>query len=245
LGNIQKRLAKFAGLFIYLKMFNDSSMGKLYMVATPIGNLGDFSARAIEVLKTVDFILAEDTRVAKKLLDKFGISGKPIFRCDESANPKVYQDAIKRLKTGESIIFMSDAGTPGVADPGWRLVSLIQKEALDIEIIPIPGPSSVAAALSVSGVPGDQYVFLGYPPHKKGRNKFFTELVELKIRPVVIFESPHRLLKTLEALPKEAEIVVCRELTKLYEEIRVGTASEHLTYFKKTAPRGEFVLVIK
>lgn len=220
-------------------------MGKLYMVATPIGNLGDFSARAIEVLKTVDFILAEDTRVAKKLLDKFGVSGKSIFRCDEAANPKIYKDALEKLKSGQTAVFMSDAGTPGVADPGWHLVSLIQKEALNIEIIPIPGPSSVAAALSVSGVPGDQYIFLGYPPHKKGRNKFFAELLESKVWPMVIFESPHRLLKTLEALPKETEIVVCRELTKLYEEIRVGSAAEHLAYFKKTAPRGEFVLVIK
>ncbi len=224
-------------------------MGKLYMVATPIGNLSDLSPRAIETLKLVDFVLAEDTRVAKKLLDKFDTPKKPIFRCDESANPKVYQDAIKRLKTGESAAFMSDAGTPGVADPGWRLVSLIQKEAPEISIVPISGVSSVTTALSVSGVPGDQYVFLGYPPHKKGRNKFFTELAELKIRPIVIFESPHRLLKTLEALttslPLEAGIVVCRELTKMYEEIRVGTATEHLTHFKHVAPRGEFVLVIK
>lgn len=233
------------GLFICSEMFNDSPMGKLYMVATPIGNLGDFSLRAVEILKSADFILAEDTRVAKKLLDKFEISGKPIFRCDEAANPKIYRDAISKLQSGQTAAFMSDAGTPGVADPGWRLVSLIQQNSPEIEIIPIPGPSSVAAALSVAGAPGDQYVFLGYPPHKKGRQKFFAELSELKIRPIVLFESPHRLLKTLEALPQEAEIVVCRELTKLYEEVRSGSAGEHLAHFKKTAPRGEFVLVIK
>jgi 16S rRNA (cytidine1402-2'-O)-methyltransferase len=217
-------------------------IGKLYIVATPIGNLEDLTLRAIKTLKNADLILAEDTRVAGKLLSHLSIK-KPIWRFDEYANSASYEKIKGLLEEGKNISFVSDAGTPNVADPGAKLVAFIRQNAPKADIIPLPGPSAVVTALSASGLNADQFTFLGYPPHKKGRQTFFKELAHIKTRPVVFYESPHRLAKTLEVLG-EAEVIVAKELTKIHEEIWRGKASEALKYFTKEKGKGEFVIII-
>jgi 16S rRNA (cytidine1402-2'-O)-methyltransferase len=217
-------------------------IGKLYIVATPIGNLEDITLRAIETLKNADLVLAEDTRVAGKLLSHLSVK-KPIWRFDEYANSASYEKIKGLLEEGKNIAFVSDAGTPNVADPGAKLVAFIRQNAPKADIIPLPGPSAVVTALSASGLNADKFTFLGYPPHKKGRQTFFKELAHIKTRPVVFYESPHRLAKTLEALG-EAEVIVAKELTKIHEEVWRGKASEALKYFTKEKGRGEFVIII-
>ncbi len=214
--------------------------GKLYIVATPIGNLGDITLRSIETLKSADLVLAEDTRVAGKLLSHLGVK-KPVWRFDEYASAASYEKIKDLLAEGKNIAFVSDAGTPNIADPGAKLVAFIRQNA-QADIIPLPGPSAVVTALSASGLNADKFTFLGYPPHKKGRQTFFKELADIKVRPAVFYESPHRLAKTLEALGS-AEIVVCKELTKLHEEVWRGKASEALEYFTKEKGKGEFVII--
>jgi 16S rRNA (cytidine1402-2'-O)-methyltransferase len=217
-------------------------IGKLYIVATPIGNLEDITLRAIETLKNADLVLAEDTRVAGKLLSHLSVK-KPIWRFDEYANSASYEKIKGLLEEGKNIAFVSDAGTPNIADPGAKLVAFIRQNAPKADIIPLPGPSAVVTALSASGLNADKFTFLGYPPHKKGRQTFFKELAHIKTRPVVFYESPHRLAKTLEALG-EAEVIVAKELTKIHEEVWRGKASEALKYFTKEKGRGEFVIII-
>ncbi len=222
-------------------------MGTLFIVGTPIGNLKDITLRALEVLKSVDLILAEDTRITKKLLSAYAIQ-RPVWRFDENAAEKSYTEVAERLRTGEQIALVTDAGTPGIADPGWRLVRFLQGELPDLKIIPIPGASAVAAALSVSGIPADHYTFLGYPPHKKGRKTFFTKLATFEIRPVVLYESPHRFQKTLtnlaDVLGADAKIIVGRELTKMFEEIFHGGIADATQYFVGKKAKGEFVVII-
>lgn len=220
----------------------------LYIVATPIGNLKDITLRALEILKSADVILAEDTRVTKKLLAHYDIK-KPVKRYDEHVGGAIYVEAKERLKRGESIALVTDAGTPGISDPGSRLVDFIRKEIPEVKVVPIPGSSALVAALSASGVNADQFTFLGYPPHKKGRRTFFGNLKNIETRPIVLYESPHRIEKTLAALGEtfgtEQTIVVGRELTKVYEEIWRGdikSAREHFTGDRK---KGEFVLIIR
>ncbi len=216
-------------------------IGKLYVVATPIGNLKDLTFRAIETLKDADLILAEDTRITGGLLNHLSIK-KPIWRFDEYASPASYAKVKELIADGKTIALVSDAGTPNIADPGAKLVAFIRQNT-SADIIPIPGPSAIATALSVSGLNADQFTFLGYPPHKKGRQKFFQGLAAISIRPIVFYESPHRLAKTLAALG-DTEIVVCKELTKINEEVWRGKASEALKYFTKEKGRGEFVIII-
>lgn len=222
-------------------------MGILYIVATPIGNLKDITFRALETLRDADLILAEDTRVAKKLLNHYGIKTL-VRRYDEHVGPKTYDDVAEALETGKSVALVSDAGTPGISDPGPRLVEFLKSRIPDLKIIPVPGSSAVTAALSASGVSADRFVFFGYPPHKKGRQKFFGELRELKVRPVVIYESPHRIQKAFgnlaEVFGEEKEIVVARELTKIFEEIWRGSVVEAKEYFTGEKVRGEFVIII-
>ncbi|OGG39189.1 16S rRNA (cytidine(1402)-2'-O)-methyltransferase [Candidatus Jorgensenbacteria bacterium GWA1_49_17] len=222
-------------------------MGTLYIVATPIGNLKDISFRALETLRDVDLILAEDTRMTKKLLHHYGVS-VPIRRCDEHAGPRVYDDAADFLEKGKSIALVSDAGTPGISDPGARLIEFLRSRIPEMKIVPIPGSSALVAALSASGLNADRFTFLGYPPHKKGRQKFFGEMIGVKVRPMVLYESPHRLQKTLESLSEvfggDREIVVARELTKIYEEIWKGKVEEARNHFTGEKGRGEFVLII-
>lgn len=222
-------------------------MGTLYIVATPIGNLKDISFRALEALRDADLILAEDTRVTKKLLYHNGISTR-VLRYDEHVGPKIYDEVAELLEKGKSAALVSDAGTPGISDPGPRLIEFLKSRIPDLKIVPVPGASAIIAALSASGLNADQFVFLGYPPHKKGRQKFFGEMLGVKIRPLVLYESPHRLQKTFEALSelfgKEKEIVVARELTKIYEEIWKGSVAEAKEYFTGERARGEFVIII-
>jgi 16S rRNA (cytidine1402-2'-O)-methyltransferase len=221
-------------------------MGNLYIVATPIGNLKDITLRAIETLKNADLVLAEDTREAKKLLSHFEIS-KPIWRYDEYANKTLYDKVRELLLNGKNIALVTDAGTPAIADPGSKLTAFIQKEMPEVKIIPIPGPSALITALSVAGVEANLFIFLGYPPHKKGRQTFFRKLKEIKIRPIVFYESPHRIEKTFKSLEEnfgDTEIIVARELTKIHEEIWHGNAKTALTYFQGEKKKGEFVIII-
>lgn len=221
--------------------------GTLYIVGTPIGNLGDITLRALETLKSADLILAEDTRVTEKLLKHFGIK-KPIWRFDEYAGDKNYGEILKRLENGAAIVLVSDAGTPAVADPGWKLVSYIRVEAPAAAIVPVPGVSSVTAALSAAGANADSFTFLGYPPQKKGRKSFFEKLKNIETRPVVLFESPHRFQKTLDGLEAvfgpDATVCVGRELTKLHEEFFCGKIENARAHFTGERARGEFVMVI-
>lgn len=222
-----------------------TNKGALYVVATPIGNLKDITLRALEILKEVDLIVAEDTRVTKKLLNFYNIS-KPTVRYDEHSHFKAIPLIKEHLERGEKVALTTDAGTPGIIDPGARLVAELIKE--NFNIIPIPGPTALITALSVSGIQLSGFIFLGYAPHKKGREMFFKNLCKIEIRPVVFYESPHRLTKTLESLvqylDKNQEIVVARELTKIYEEIWRGRVLDALRHFRERKTKGELVLII-
>lgn len=222
-------------------------MGILYIVATPIGNLKDITLRALEVLKSANLILAEDTRVAQKLLTHYEVR-QLVKRYDEYSAPGIYEEVRERLERGGSVVLVSDAGTPGIADPGSKLVQYVKSQIPNIKVVPIPGPSALITALSVSGISGSEFTFLGYPPQKKGREKFFRSLQDIKIRPIILYESPHRVEKALSSLEVvfggDYEIIVGRELTKLHEEVFRGTVSEAKKHFVREHLRGEFVLVL-
>lgn len=228
-------------------MSDKEKIGVLYMVATPIGNLSDITLRALETLKNVDAVFAEDTRVTSKLLAHFGIS-KPLFRYDEHSHGAASVKIITMLAEGKQIALTTDAGTPGIADPGSRLVAKVSEELPEVSIIPIPGVSAISTLLSASGFNTEQFTFAGYSPHKKGRKTFFEELKEIKTRPVVFYESPHRVEKALQSIAEvfgdDRSVIVGRELTKRYEEIFRGTAKEALERFKGGKARGEFVIAI-
>lgn len=219
-------------------------MGILYIVATPIGNLEDITLRALRILKEVDLIACEDTRQTRKLLDHYDIKTATVSYHQHSRLEKI-DWLVNELKSGKNIALVSDAGTPSISDPGFKLVEAAQKD--DIKVEPIPGPSAVIAAASSAGLPVDQFVFLGFPPHKKGRETFFKELAH-QDKTVIFYESPHRFLKALgqleKVLDKNREIVVCRELTKKFEEIKKGMVSEIKSYFKNNEIKGELVVLI-
>ncbi len=265
-------------------------MGILYIVATPIGNLKDLTFRALEILKEVDLILCEDTRQTMKLLNHYQIQ-KPLVSYFQHSKLSKIEYIIGRLRQGKKLALVTDAGTPGISDPGGKLIefllSLVAGEPLafdhplqpfaaphggaasrsslearprpsdvsysDFKIIPIPGPNAAVAALSVSGFPTDKFIFMGFPPHKKGRNKFFDEVANVKCT-VVFYESTHRILKTLKELSAQhtkyniqnTKLVVCRELTKMFESIYRGSTEEILKILEsdKNNLKGEFVLVI-
>lgn len=219
-------------------------MGTLYVVATPIGNLSDITLRALETLKKVDFIACEDTRVTAKLLNYYNIK-KPLISCHQHSKPEKINAIIDKLKEGNDIALVTDAGTPGISDPGNHLIAKLLN--CQIVIVPIPGPSALTALISVSGIDMQKFVFLGFPPHKKGRETFFREAAGLKY-PAVYYESPYRLIKNLELLEKispEKEVIAGRELTKMFEEIVRGKVGEVKKYFseKKAKIRGEFVII--
>lgn len=217
-------------------------VSRLYIVATPIGNLGDITYRAVETLKNVDAVLAEDTRVARKLLSHFGIS-KPLISFQEHSSPKALAHVLDVLKEGKDLALVTDAGTPGISDPGQRLIKAVREIA---DIVPVPGASSLATIISVSDIDLSEFLFLGFPPHKKGREKFFAKLAA-SVHPVIIFESPHRIQKTFIQLEKfcgDRYVNIGRELTKIYEEVFRGTLSEAQKYFTGEKERGEFVIVI-
>lgn len=215
----------------------------LYIVSTPIGNLEDITLRAIRTLKEVDYIAAEDTRHAKILLNKYEIKTQVLSYHSHSSNAKV-DHIINLLNDGKTVALISDAGTPGISDPAYTLIRAAIENG--ITICPIPGPSAVLSALVMSGLPMNNFLYLGFIPLKKGRQTLLKELASEE-RTIVIYESPHRILKTLKDLQEylgDRNIAVCREITKIYEEAFRGKISEALEYFTKKNPKGEFVLVI-
>ncbi len=220
-------------------------MGTLSIVATPIGNLEDITLRALRTLKEADAIFCEDTRVTSKLLARYEITGKTLVRADEASEEKAAQRAIEMLEEGKRVAYVSDAGTPGISDPGVRLVARVRSAGWRIEAI--PGASALTAALSIAGVDATEFVFLGFLPHKKGRQTALKGIVAEK-RTVVLYESPHRILKLLEELETlgDRTIVIARELTKMHEEVLSGTAYElRMRLDTAGTARGEFVVIIQ
>jgi 16S rRNA (cytidine1402-2'-O)-methyltransferase len=221
-------------------------MGTFYVVATPIGNMKDITLRAIETLKGVDLVLAEDTRVTKKLLSRYDIQ-KPVWRADARAEWDMGEKVTHELISGKNIAFVSDAGTPNISDPGSVIVQYVREHLPSVVIVPIPGVSAITTLISVSGVSGDAFAFFGYPPHKKGRNTFFRKIPEMET-PVVFYESPHRIEKTIQSIGdycgENRKICIGRELTKIHEEVFWGTIREAGRHFKGERKRGEFVIII-
>lgn len=221
--------------------------GTLSIVATPIGNMEDITLRALRTLKECDVIYAEDTRVISKLLSKYEIS-KQLQRLDAATEATKAKEVVDRLEAGERVVFVSDAGTPGISDPGSRLVARVREFAPEAKIEAIPGPSALAAALSIAGIEGPSFVFLGFLPHKKGRQTIMKEIAASE-HPVVVYESPHRVVKFLEALhavAPEARVTIARELTKMFEEVLVGMPAGLAKLIEaEKKDRGEFVLIVE
>lgn len=221
-------------------------MSNLYIVATPIGNLQDITLRAIEVLRNSDMVLCEDTRTTRKLLSAHGISAKT-SAFHKFSTQKEIESILSLFDRYENVSLVSDAGTPAISDPGSLLVQLVQEQKPDVVIRSIPGPSALTAALSISGLPISQFTFIGFLPHKKGRQKKLDEALALG-HTVVMYESTHRILKLLSEIDgrqPERKVVICKELTKMHERVMHGTASE-LTLKLEADPslqKGEFVLL--
>lgn len=216
----------------------------LYVVPTPIGNLQDITLRALEILKQADFVLCEDTRQTKKLLDNFGISTKTL-RYNEQ-NEHSFPSFIKMLKEGTNLALVSDAGTPCVSDPGWKLVKLARQE--NIKVTALPGASAATCALSASGLSGGGFCFLGFLPKKKGKAQKQIEAALMLEKPIIIYESPYRIIKFLEFLTAtfpQIKVFIGREITKTFEEYLNGTPAELLADFKaRKKILGEFVLIL-
>lgn len=220
-------------------------MPKLILVPTPIGNLEDITLRAIRILKETELIFAEDTRVTKKLLNHLGIQ-KTVYPFHAHNEHKALSVAIDRIKTNTTTVLVSDAGTPGISDPGFLLVRACLEEGIDIECL--PGPVALIPALVASGFPCDKFVFEGFLPHKKGRQTRLKLIAE-ETRTVVLYESPHRLVKCLgqieEFMGSERKVCVAREISKMFEEYKRGTAAEVKAYYEAHPPKGEIVIVIE
>jgi len=225
-------------------------MSNLYIVGTPIGNLKDISIRSLEVLKGVDLILCEDTRVTQKLLNHFEIKTKTLSYHQHSKIKKI-EYILNLLEQDKNLALVSDAGTPGISDPGNELIEEVVKLLGDqVKIIPIPGPSALITSASISGFQMNKFSFLGFPPQKRKRKKFFQEVLNSKY-PVILYESPYRILKTLDeisAIKNKLSIVVCRELTKKFETIYRGTIEQVIKEIEKDKVgdrvKGEFVIII-
>jgi len=233
-------------------------MTTLFIVATPIGNLDDITLRALEVLKNTKVLACEDTRMTRKLLSAHGLEsqGKTFISYHSHSKISRIEEIIDLLKNGQNIALVSDAGTPGVSDPGIELVGIIRKQLAEeiadgkLGIVAVPGPSALTAALSVAGAPCSDFTFLGFLPHKKGRKTLFQE-IRISKRTMVFYESPHRIMKTLESLVEvlgdvKKRVTVCRELTKMFEEVVAGPALEVKYYFDSNPDkiRGEFVVIV-
>jgi 16S rRNA (cytidine1402-2'-O)-methyltransferase len=218
--------------------------GSLYIISTPIGNLQDITLRALETLKQVDFIAAEDTRHSQKLLNHYHIS-KSLIRFHEHNKKRQTPQIIRHLIAGKAVGLISDAGTPAISDPGFFLI----REAIkyEIPIIAIPGVTALIPALILSGLPLHRFAFEGFPPQKKGRKSYFENLKQ-ESRTVIFYESPHRLLKTLSEIKNslgDRRAAVARELTKKFEEILRGSVSDLIQEFEKTPAKGEIVIVVE
>ncbi len=218
----------------------------LYIVATPIGNLKDITLRAIETLREVDFVLCEDTRMTKRLLNHLEIE-KTTISFHEYSDEKKFEEIFNMLREGKKLALVTDAGTPGISDPGSFLVKRVRETLPEIKIVPIPGASAVTALLSVSGIRADEFTFVGFPPHKKGRKTFF-ERIAASETPIIFYESTHRLIKALEALNEicpAKNLVIGKELTKMFEEIITGAPATVLAYLAENPDktRGEFVII--
>jgi 16S rRNA (cytidine1402-2'-O)-methyltransferase len=221
----------------------------LSIVATPIGNLGDITLRALQTLKDADVIACEDTRVSAKLLARYEIK-KPLLIFHAQSGPQAGRRILALLGEGKQVALITDAGTPGISDPGSELVRMVRDQiGNSVRIEAIPGPAAVTAALSIAGVSGNDFVFLGFLPHKKGRLTTFKEIASVT-RTCVFYESPHRIQKALaslaELLPENRKVMVAREITKLHESFIEGTPAEVAEYFTKhpTEIRGEFVVIV-
>ena len=222
----------------------EQAQGTLYVVATPIGNLEDITLRAVKTLKEADLIAAEDTRQTRKLSERFKIK-TPLLSYHAHSDKKKLTEILFRLSNGESVALVTDAGTPAISDPGAALVELARAEGT--KVVPIPGPAAVTAVVSASGLGGDAFTFLGFLPHKKGRQTKLGSLAGL-VPPVVLYESPHRLVKLLaelDALYPQADVVVGRELTKKFEELRGGNPAELLQWYTDNPPKGEIAVVVR
>ena len=229
-------------------------MGILYIVSTPIGNLQDITLRAIDIIKQTEYIACEDTRktgfLIKSLSEKFGSFGdKYLVSVYEENEVKRIQEVLNVLENDKDVVLVSDAGTPLISDPGFKLVR--ECIAKGVEVESIPGPSSVISALVVSGLPSDKFTFVGFLPKKPGHRKTLLEnlqkSLELVKSTVILFESPFRLVKTLGELQQvfgDREVVVVRELTKVHEEVKRGKVSELQAHFQKTTPKGEIIVLI-
>lgn len=219
--------------------------GTLYLVATPIGNLGDFSPRAVETLNSVDFIAAEDTRVSIKLLNHFQIK-KPLVSYHEHNHVTAGAAILQRLLAGESCALVTDAGTPAISDPGEDLVRLCGEH--QVPVTAVPGCCAGICALAVSGLPTGRFVFEGFLPVNRKNRRDRLDALKSEERTILFHEAPHKLLTTLEdlsaAFGPDRQVTLCRELTKLYEEVRRTTLGEAAAYYQETSPKGEFVLVV-
>lgn len=220
------------------------SSGKLYLIPTPIGNLEDITFRAIRILKEVDIILAEDTRISKKLLKHYGI--ETLLQSHHMYNEhKTIDGLVEKLKSGIIMALVSDAGTPAISDPGFLLSRACIENLIEVECL--PGPTAFVPALVNSGLPSDKFIFEGFLPPKKGRQTRLQKLQE-ETRTIILYESPYKLIKTLTQFLSyfggDRSVSVSRELTKIYEETVRGTLDDVLTHFEKYPPKGEFVIVI-
>ncbi|MCH7907032.1 MAG: 16S rRNA (cytidine(1402)-2'-O)-methyltransferase [Chloroflexi bacterium] len=219
-------------------------MGTLYVIGTPIGNLGDLSPRAAELLRTVDLVVAEDTRVTRKLLNHLD-ARTPCISYHEHSRPAQLERVLAALESGD-VAQVTDAGSPAVSDPGPPLVEAAASRGH--EVVAVPGPSAITAALSVSGMPGDRFLFLGFLPRKSSERRSVLSEAADATATLVAFETPQRVVSALEDIKETLgarRIAVCREMTKLHEEVFRGTASEAIEHFSTGRPRGEFVLVIE
>lgn len=225
-------------------------MGTLFIVSTPIGNLGDITLRGLKVLSKVDLIAAEDTRKTGRLLKHHQIKKPSLLAYYEAVEKKRLPQLINLLKEGKKIALVTNAGTPIISDPGFNLVRECLNQAIEIETI--PGPSAILAALSISGLPPDKFLFLGFLPKKEGkRKKLLDDLAvsQKKLKTTILFfESPYRLVKSLICLKEvfgDVQLVICRELTKLHQEIRREKVSQAIAHFEKVKPKGELTLLFR
>lgn len=222
-----------------------NNSGKLVLVPTPIGNLGDITFRAVSVLKEADIILAEDTRISSRLLHHLEID-KKLWVHHKFNEHKAVGSLVLKIQEGYKVALISDAGTPGISDPGFLLVRACIDNGIDVECL--PGPTALIPALAVSGLPTDKFVFEGFLPQKKGRQKRLTQL-ETETRTMVFYESPFRLVKALaqfaEHFGTTRKCCVCRELSKLFEEVKRGTVEELQQYYTANTPKGEIVIIVE